>query len=651
MINHVIKESIKKAIWNLYEIEIPVEQIHIEHPNNLEWGDYATNVALKLSAQLKQSPIDIAKKLSYELNDLEYEVSHDIHKYHIFKKISYANPGFINFSMSDSWLQYVLYEIIANEHSYGSGEIFKDVGVALEHSNVNPNKAAHIGHLRNACIGQFIERVYEKLGGDIEVQYFDNDLGVQVTTSLMGTKHITQISPEDYDKFDHYAWDVYSKMESLIEKSEDLKKEREELMKRLEDENDAVSKEQEELSKKILVEQLRTFKQLGFDYDVVIRERDIVSLGIWDEAFEILKKNENVYFAESGSSKGCWLVKMSKNGDNENTENKAVEEDKIIVRSNGVPTYTGKDIAYHMWKFGLLKKDFYYEKLDVKTQDKPLWITTSNAKSDSQNDNNLTFSGVDKVINVIDVKQTYAMESVKNSLMYLGYVNQAENMHHVNYGFVYLSPNTAEKLGIDISYGKSQYGMSGRKGWGIKIDDFIQIVDNKIMDEHGDFATREVVRNGAIKFEMLKYNTFQDLVFDMDSALNLVGFTGPYIQYTHARANSVLSKSGYMFDEHNFMLLVEEMEGKLADKEIDILRLIYQFTEIIEKSALEFSPNLLCTFLFDLSQKYNSFYNDLPILMADTEELKKFRLTLTHAVKIVINNGLYLLGIDAPDKM
>lgn len=648
MIHVAIKENIREVLKSLYDIEMSNEQIPLEHPNNTSWGDYATSVPLTLAQNLKQSPMEIANNLSYELNNREPTFEMDGIVQPMFEKIYPATPGFVNFIISDAWLQYVLYTIGTEGASYGVEEKIEKNRVALEHSNVNPNKAAHIGHLRNACIGQFVEKVLEKLEYDVEVQYLDNDLGVQVTTSLMGTKYIKDISPEDYDKFDHYAWDVYSRMETLIDSNEDLQKERNEMMQKLEDENDPVAREQVILAEKILAEQLRTFQKLGFDYDIVIRERDIVSLGIWQEAFELLKQNENVYYAEDGPSKGCWLVRMSGSGSGEaavassdEDVSEGIEEDKIIMRSNGVPTYTGKDIAYHMWKFGLLSKDFYYKELQLNTQSKPLYITTSN-KDEAQK--HVTFSNAGKVINIIDVKQTYAIESVRKALEYLGYAWEAQNMKHVNYGFVYLAPETAKRLGIDVSDGRSQYGMSGRKGWGIKIDDFIQMVDNKIIDEHGDFETRTQVRNGAIKFEMLKHNTFQDLVFDLEGSLNLQGFTGPYIQYTHARTNSVLSKAGYMFDGS---LIIDSVQPR----EKEVMRLIYQYPEIIRKAATDFAPNLLCNFLFELSQKYNAFYNDLPILNAESPEIKEFRLLLTYAVQTVLKNGLDLLGIEAPDKM
>lgn len=635
-ISALVKENIKKAVKDVYGIK--AEDILVEHPDKEVWGDFSTNVSLRISKLVKQSPMEVAKKLCYKIHD--YELNK------VFDEVYFASPGFINFRLSKEWLQNVPLLVNTANDYYGRDEIGEGRRIALEHSNVNPNKATHIGHLRNACIGQYTERVYEFLGYNVEVQYYSNDLGVQVATSMMGIEKIKDIHPKDYEKYDHYAWDVYSRMETMINNNADLAAEREDLIKKLEDSDNPISKKQKKIAFKILVENLKTFQNLGFDYDVVVNESDIVYLKLWEKTFEMLKNNDNVYLAADGVSKGCWLVSMS---DSKNSTDKMGnndhEEDKIIVRSNGVPNYTGKDIAYHMWKFGLLGIDFNYNKLDIKTQAKQLWITNYLAQKVKES---TTFTGVDIVFDVIDVKQTYAIEAVKTSLAYLGFVDQSKNMKHINYGFVYLSRETAKELGIDISDNKRKYGMSGRKGWGIKIDDFIKMVDKKLSDDYGATDSLVDVRNGAIKFEMLKYNTFQDLVFDLKDSLNIKGYSGPYIQYTFARTNSVLEKSESYPEK---TIESKTLNSDLNEKELALLRWIYRFPEIVKKSAFEFAPNILCEFLFELCHRFNSFYNDVPILNAASEEEKFLRLNMTKSVNIILKNGLFLLGIEAPLRM
>ena len=252
------------------------------------------------------------------------------------------------------------------------------------------------------------------------------------------------------------------------------------------------------------------------------------------------------------------------------------------------------------------------------------------------------------VLNVIDVKQTYALEAVKSSLRYLGYDTQASNMTHINYGFVYLSSGTAKLLGIDVSDGKKQYAMSGRKGWGIKIDDFTDMVGKKLVEGYGESRTLKQVRNGAIKFELLKYDTFQDIIFDLDEALSIKGFSGPYLQYTFARASAILEKSG--LSREDILSQKPGVDGQTVE-ETAVLRLLYKFPEVVQLSAERYSPGILCRYLFDIAQKFNTFYTNVPVLAASKADDKHLRLLLVAGTAIVLKNGLFLLGIEAPSKM
>ncbi|NMB69794.1 arginine--tRNA ligase [candidate division WWE3 bacterium] len=405
--SNLIQNEITHIVESLYGLNDM--EFKIEHPANESFGDYACNVALVLSKQLKQSPMEIAKAVSYRISESPLVKEHPV----LISSVSIVAPGFINMKISDIWLRNLLTEVLERKNTYGSCDLGKGFRIALEHSNVNPNKAAHVGHLRNACVGQFLERVYEFLGYDVEVQYYANNVGVQVATSNMGLTRIRDISPAPYKKFDHYAWDVYAAMESQINQSEELKESRQQLLKKLEDPTSPEFKTQKELADKILLEQLKTFSSLNIDYDVVIYESDILNLKMWEKAFAYLKSNPNVYKATEGASEGCWLVKMGDEqvsaSEEQGRQGDQIEKDKIIVRSNGIPTYTGKDIAYHMWKFGLLDLDFNYKPWDTGTQTKTLWRTTSDAADRSD----ISFSNVNFVFDVIGMEQTYAMEAVK----------------------------------------------------------------------------------------------------------------------------------------------------------------------------------------------------------------------------------------------
>jgi len=637
-ITELLKSNIRKVVKNLYDLDLT--EVGLEHPQNPTWGDYSSNVALVHAKQIGKAPYIVAKELVDGLT--KSEVAEKI------ECIDSAGPGFINFKLARQYHIKTMGDILLQGDAFGSSGVGKGLRVALEHSNVNPNKAAHIGHLRNAVIGQFLERVYEFIGYDVKVQYYANDLGVQVTTSLLGLKELGgSYEVSNYPKYDHYMWDIYAAISNRISTDLKLKDQLDKLLVDLDSREPKISQEQKELSRKVLKDNIATFADLGITYDLIVYESTIKDMQMWEKTFNILKDNKNVYLATSGKSTGCWLVRMLDSADKKGVnDNEDIEEDKIIVRSNGIPTYTGKDIAYHMWKFGLLERDFMYTLVNQSHQIAKLYETSL------EGDTKDCFTPSNIVIDVIDVKQTYAIDAVRKSLEYLGYITQANNLIHVNYGHVYLSKSTALSLGYDIPEGEDRIAMSGRKGLGVKIDDFVSMVDSRLRQDHGDFPNLTHVRNSAIKFDMLRYDTFQDVVFDIDSALNFKGFTGPYIQYTHARANSLLDKSGYSVNSNDSTNLKERISDlALGASEQEVLKALYRFPEVVLESAKKYAPNLVCNYLYDLCQKFNSFYNDSPIISAQPAVLKEFRLALTSATKQVVKTGLYLLGVTAVDRM
>lgn len=636
-----IKELVASGVKDEFGVVIDAQQVEVESPANEAWGDYSTNIAMTLAKTLKQSPMIIANTICYRVNKSSPTFTYKGKPTQIFEDVAAVSPGFINFRFSREWLLNVLNQVISLGSRYGSVNLGNGKVVALEHSNVNPNKAPHIGHLRNAVIGEFIEQVYEFLGYNVQVQYYSNDIGVQVATSYLGTLKCKDIKQANYDRIDYYAWDVYAEISELLATNQALKTELEHILIQVEDPTTVVAREVAQLADLILTAQLETFSRLLITYDVIVHERDILYLKMWDECFSLLKENPNVYLATQGKSEGCWLIRFANTSNSED-----YEQDKIIVRSNGVPTYTGKDIAYHMWKFGLLNKDFSYKLLNTSTQDKPLWETTITPSRE-----NISFSNADIVIDVIDQKQTYAIGVVKQALSFLGYDNHAQHMHHVNYGFVYLSSSTAKLLGVPIDDTKEQYAMSGRKGVGIKVLDLIEIVDTKVAELFGSFSNAKEVTRGAVKFEFLKYNTYNDIVFDLDSSLNIKGFSGPYLQYTHARAASLLAKSTIQLSQGLLEGILDSVPFDISDLEWSILRHITKFDDVIVRSACDFSPNMLCEYLFKLAKLFNTFYNDMPVLNANPSELRDFRLFITQSTKIVLNTGLSLLGIASPEKL
>ena len=401
-----------------------------------------------------------------------------------------------------------------------------------------------------------------------------------------------------------------------------MKRDKENIQIRIAAQDTPEAKRAETLTLTILHETLDVLAKLDIPYDLIVRESDILKGKLWEKTFELLKTKSAFYQATEGEKKDCWLIKMPD------------AEDKIIVRSNGVPTYAGNDIANHLWKFGVLP-DFRYEKLDWKTQAGPLYMTVSEG-GEARND----FTRADAIVNVIDQTQTYPQESVMESLRILGFTKEAEHYHHVNYGFVYLSRKTAEKLGMPIEEGASQVKISGRKGTTVSIETFLEKMKEVLREKYGEYESLAEVAGGAIKFELLKFNTYQDIVFDLDAALDIHGMSGPYVQYASTRAKSILAKAPATHQSAG--------SSALPENEKMILRKLSRFPEIVAATLQDFAPHYLCLYLFELSQLWNAFYNENRIIGSEREAE---RLLLTKSIAQVLENGLGLLGIAAPEKM
>jgi arginyl-tRNA synthetase len=608
----MIEDELRAAIKNAAaQADIPAgtNDIKLEHPALAEHGDFATNLAFTLAKKLGRKPMEIAR-----------EVAHGVSS-PLIAKTEIAAPGFINFWLSDEFLLGEAEHIMSDGARYGAPRK-KSQRVLVEHTQINPNKEPHIGHLRNACIGDALMKLYRFAEYDAKALYYHNDVGQQIASILLAEKK-GFVKPDKFPTTIAWASAAYADIERRMEENESLKNDKEKIQIKIAAQDTPEAKRAEELTLEILHETLVILAKLNISYDLIVRESDILRGKLWEQTFELLKTKPAFYRATEGEREGCWVIKMPN------------AEDKIIVRSNGVPTYVGNDIANHLWKFGILP-DFRYEKLDWKTQTEPLYITTSTdgKKLDS-------FSGANAIVNVIDQTQTYPQESVMESLRVLGFTKEAEHYHHVNYGFVYLSRKTAEKLGMPIEADASQVKISGRKGTTISIQTFLEKMKGVLREQYGDYESLGAVAQGAIKFELLKYDTYQDIVFDLDGALDIHGMSGPYVQYAATRAKSVLAKA-------NRQMANGQIAGALPESERTMLRKLYRFPEIVASSLHDFAPHYLCLYLFELSQLWNAFYNENRIVGSEREPERIF---LTKAVAQVLENGLGLLGIEAPEKM
>ena len=617
-ISELIRKEILEATSGILPDakDLSISQIQLEHPADSKFGDYSSNVAMVLN---KGNPRELAEKIASELRG-----SLLLAKY--INKTEVAGPGFINLFLSHEYLFSEVNLINKTKSEYGKILSKNKTRISLEHTDINPNKEPHIGHLRNACIGDSITRLLRFSGKEVKVQYYQNDAGVQVASIVLAYKK-EYIKRADYHSLLEWASVAYVDIEKRAELDITVSAEKEIIQKNISLQDNSDSDLAREITDNILKEVLTIFNGLNISYDLIVRESDIVKNKLWEKTFELLKQKETFYKVTNGDKEGCWVIKLPK------------AEDKVIVRSNGVVTYTGNDIAYHLWKFGVLE-DFLYKKIDWKIQNEDLYVT-----SVGDGEVKKEFIPADEVVNVIDISQTYPQEAVKEALNVIGYEKFSENYFHVNYGFVYLSNKTARSLGLSYDDAKPFVKISGRKGTVISITDFIKKLKGRLIEQHGEFDSVNDVVIGSLKFEMLKYNTYQDVVFDIDEALDQKGYSGPYIQYTAARALSIIRKSNVAESDLNIDLDKIPSLGTLAD---GLLKKLYLFEEITARASFEFAPHYLCRYLFELSQSFNSYYNSGLIIGSEGETEK---LAIVNATALVIKNGLELLGINSPEKM
>ncbi len=615
----MIEDEIRAAVKNAAaedDIAISDHDIKLEHPALAEHGDFATNLAFLLAKKLRRQPMEIARSIARGISSP------------LIAKTEVAAPGFINLWLSDDFLKKETADIITAGCRYGAPQK-KNQRVLVEHTQINPNKEPHIGHLRNACIGDALMKLYHFAAYDAKALYYHNDVGQQIASILLAEKKAF-VKSDGFPTTIAWASAAYTDIEKRMEEDESLKKEKEKIQIAIAAQDTKEAARAEKLTLEILHETLDVLAKLNISYDLIVRESDILKGKLWEQTFELLKTKSAFYRATDGEKKDCWLIKMPN------------AEDKIIVRSNGVPTYAGNDIANHLWKFGILP-DFRYEKIDWKTQPEPLYMTVS-AGGEARRD----FSHADAIVNVIDQTQTYPQESVMESLRVLGFTKEADHYHHVNYGFVYLSRKTAEQLGMPVEDGAMQVKISGRKGTTISIQTFLEKMKDTLREKYGEFSSLAAVTSGAIKFELLKYNTYQDVVFDLDAALDIHGMSGPYVQYAATRAKSILAKASEKYRSEKAAVISMLGTDALPESEKTIIRTLYRFPEVVTASLNDFAPHYLCLYLFELSQTWNSFYNENRIIGSEREAE---RIMLTRSVIQILENGLGLLGIEAPEKM
>jgi arginyl-tRNA synthetase len=671
-----LKDRIRSAARETFGVEL--QQLAAEAPPRPELGDLAFPVSFELAKLIKQTtgekqaPRTIAEKLKSQLENIE-EVSH----------VEIAGAGYINVFFDRARLL----SIFASPDKPANAEAREQPKKMVEHTSINPNKAAHIGHVRNAVLGDTFVRILKAAGERIEVQNYIDNTGVQVADVVVGFLHLEKMDlaqikgldaslTKDYT-FDYYCWDLYTKVGLFYrdgnpagEMNPEKVKLRNEVLHALEDGNNTIAELADYVATRNVECILDTMERLGIRYDLLARESDILHLHFWERAFELMKNAGVIRYETEGRHAGCWVMPFeSHTGTDEH------ESDKIIVRSNGTVTYTGKDIAYQLWKLGRLGLDFHYHVFRKYTDGHLLWVTQTGAEAPGTQ--RPQFGGGVTVYNVIDSRQSYPQEIVARGVAAVVPEIGADASVHFSYEMVALSPAACDELGIELTdedRTRPYIEMSGRKGLGVKADDLINQLEtgalaevekrNPDLPDSEKLATAHEVAVAALRYFLLKFTRNTVIAFDFKEALSFEGETGPYCQYAAVRTNSIFRKLGTETVDAADALMNEiandsVLQARVADvfsgeggTEIwSLVMLSQQLDDVILQCRNSAEPANLAKYTFSLARAFSRFYHDHRILTEPDEVRRSVLTAVTKIVRTQLTAALLILGINVPDQM
>jgi arginyl-tRNA synthetase len=682
-----LREHVREAALELFGVAL--EQVSAEVPPRTELGDLAFPVAFELAKRIKQTtgekrpPRAIAEQLG---------------------KLLEAAPGIARVEVAGAGYLNIFYDRAAFLSSFDA-ELTRPEADAqaspdtrpkrmVEHTSINPNKAAHIGHVRNAVLGDTFVRILRGANERVEVQNYIDNTGVQVADVVVGFMHIERMTLEEIralDKslpaerpFDYYCWDLYTRV-GLFYRNDDPDAapaaERLKLRAATLHDIEAGGNPTAELAEYVATRNveciLDTMERLGIRYDVLPRESEILRLKFWDQAFARMKETGAIHYQDEGRNKGCWVMPFETH-----TGTDEHEADKIIVRSNGTVTYTGKDIAYQLWKLGQLGLDFYYKPFRSYTDGQLTWMTTDAAQpSDTcePNESELPhFGNGATVYNVIDSRQSYTQDVVRRGVAAVAPQVGEEASVHLAYEMVALSIAACDQLGLELSAedrSRPYVEMSGRKGVGVKADDLISLLVKNALDEVGSrhpelsdderLATAEAIAVGALRYFLLKFTRNSVIAFDFKEALSFEGETGPYCQYSAVRANSIFRKLEPQARAAAATLLHNEafedaamkqkvaaiFEGEGGDEIWSLVTLSARLEETVAAAASAAEPSYLAKYTFNLARAFNLFYHRYRIIAEEDRTRRAVLVTVADVARRQLTAALSMLGISVPERM
>lgn len=639
-------------------IDFDVEQLPVDlrFSAQASFGDYSIPVmAWAGKNKLGRPPLPIAEALATILRDMHIPA---------IQEITVTKPGYLNFRLNRPAVgQAVIERVIEAGPDFGQNDLGLGTKVVVEHTAINSNKAAHVGHLRNSCIGDTVVRMLRSQGYHVEAQNYIDDSGVQVADVVVGftllQEGILELPEGNHqlpgEPFDYYCSRIYVAVGKAYEIEPSLLDLRKRVLQAIEHGDKPETGPDfplmaAELSRRIVQAHLATMARLNISYDLLTWESAILGAGLWKRTFEMLRDRGLLEKPETGKAAGCWILPF---GDGEaQTEDGDRTSDKILVRSDGTATYTAKDIAYQLWKFGLtddpqIGVHFSFAPWGLQHDGRMLWTmrTPEDKRPGSDEVDPKRFGHAKRAINVIDVRQSYTQQIVYESLRRLGFTEQADNSIHVAYEIVTLSAATAARLGVDTSDGREFYAMSGRKGIEIKADDLINAAAAKMLEVKPDLSveTAAILAASAIRYFMIRFGLQQVIALDMDEVLRPNGDTGVYLQYAYARANSILRKlndAGYEAPER-----LEQLPEQLEQSEWELIRHIDAYPRKLAEASAELAPHMLAAYVYDLAAHFSDFYEHTPPILKETnEQVKAFRASLVKATMQTMDNVLRVLG-------
>jgi arginyl-tRNA synthetase len=618
------------------DYEIGPDDVQFSIPPDRKFGDLSTTLPFVIAKRLREKPRQVGEAILPLIRE----------GFDMFSTIELAGGGFLNFRFKK---RFFLNYLLDNQERKPTARPEK---VIVEHTSINPNKSAHIGHLRNSCLGDILSRALRFLGFRVEVQNYIDDTGVQVADVVWGLLKWQKMELEkirEIDNLAHYLWDIYSRVHQMVEEQDHITSEIREVLKRIENKQEPESGVSDYISGEVLRNHIRLMETVGIHYDLLVRESDIIDLDFFTRASDILKEKKILYPSEDAKKEGCWVIQY----DREHIE-------KIVIRSDGTVTYIGKDIAYAFWKMGLLPGDFYYEEFTRYPDNHPLYVTRSES-GESKSD----FGRASRSYNVIGKRQAYLQNIISQVLDTLGPENRGKDFVHFSYEMVALTPRCVQEMGFDLPpemQKRAHVDVSGRKGIAVKADELVDKLTEKSLEEvlirNPDMkpeTAEKIARQiaiGALRYFMVKFNSNSVIAFDFKDALAFEGDTGPYLQYTLVRLNSIFKKLGAAAEEND----AAGREIELLDQnELSVYHELLLQISLLDSQvefALESSElSVITSYTYGLCQKCNHYYHHFSILAEKDPKIKGLRLSLIGLIRKKLLVLFEIIGIPVPERM